>query len=266
MMMSIRKQQEDYDHMSTKEKVLYQSPRLIALSLSWFSLLHVANLFAYGVCWILKFIAFCHLPNNTNSIDRYIDLRTPGHYFRIFNLMNALTLVLFLVEGLKFISYKGVSGSTRRLMLNAAGNIATLVTFAFMVSCAHMIAFGFRLKSFRNYRTSLFSTVNLFNVRKNFQQFYDVYTCGPAMYLIFLVLLCFIIGHLVLTLWDFFKKGQRDFLSAIASHIDKAQEHTLSSVESNMVRPMQEALSKMRTQIEVLQDKEGQNFLKRGNT
>jgi len=207
-----------------------------------------------------------HLPDNTiDGTDQYVDLRTPGHYFRLFNFGNALCLVLFLVEGLKFTNYGGISGTSRRLLLTIIGNTITLVVFALVVACAHLIAFGFRLKSYRNYRNSLLSTVSLFNMRRNFHQFYGICTFGPAMYFIFLVLVLCILGHIALTLWIVFKKGQRDFVSAIATHIDKAQEHTLSSVESNMVRPMQEALSKMRTQIEVLQDKEGQNFLKRGN-
>jgi hypothetical protein len=267
MIMSIRSQQDETSDLAEKAKVLYKSPRLVSFSLFWFSLLHALNLVLYFTSWVSNIVACWHVPHgHTGSTDTYIDLRTVGHCLKGFNLQNALTLALFSVEGFKFINHEGGGSSTHRMISNAVTNVLILFVLVLVFSGAHMIAFGFRLEEYRDYRYSLLSTMNMVNTRKILQRFYEVYTFGPALYLVFLALFNFILGHLIMALWNFFKKRQRDFLGAIAAHIDKAQEHTLSSVESNMVRPMQEALSKMRTQIEVLQDKEGQNFLKRGSS
>ena len=76
------------------------------------------------------------------------------------------------------------------------------------------------------------------------------------------MLLLFLVGHLVITLWDLVKNRTLSEVSSLKMHIDTVQNKTLGSIQKNVMEPMQESLSKMRTRLEILQDREGQNFLK----
>jgi hypothetical protein len=51
-------------------------------------------------------------------------------------------------------------------------------------------------------------------------------------------------------------------VSSLKMHIDTVQNKTLGSIQKNVMEPMQESLSKMRSRLEILQDREGLNFLK----
>jgi hypothetical protein len=76
----------------------------------------------------------------------------------------------------------------------------------------HKVAFGSQMMAFRDFPSACLSLLNVFAVDANFHSLYDNHASsgeGPFMYTIYVVLLLFLVGHLIITLWDLVKVSGR---------------------------------------------------------
>lgn len=258
---------DGHSDMTLGQAAIAESPRLVMSALFWYSVLHVCNVVMYAIMLYDLDKARRYQPAPNISSQDYIDLRTPAFYLEQESILDAITLVLFLIEGSKFLKYRTNRTATfSQRMINVAINAVYLLVGWMYLAAAHMVAFGFNYSAFRDFSHSVDATLitNVFNVKGNFSAKYgsNLMQYQWLLLLVYALLLIVFLFHILASVYDWLLQAWGQFGRSLESYIDTAQQTTLTEVEKGMVQPMQEALAKVQTKMELRLDKRGAHFLK----